>query len=990
MTPERWQQVRGIFHSALQHAPAERSNFLTSACGGDEALRQEVESLLEADAKDGSFIDSPAYQAAAALLREDNATLRPGQRTDSYEIVSFISRGGMGEVYLAQDRRLNRKVALKVLPAELTREVDRLRRFEQEARAASALNHPNIITIFEIARIEGFHVIATEFVEGQTLRQVLVGRPLELIEALGIAIQIADALNAAHQAGIIHRDIKPENIMLRPDGYVKVLDFGLAKLAEESSAAVAAEAPTRQIRTGSGVVMGTAGYMSPEQARGKEVDARSDIFSLGAVIYEMVAQRRPFEGETPSDTLAAILKTDPPPISELMPEPPPELVRIINKTLKKDREQRYQVVKELLVDLRALKQELDFQEKMGTARPAKPVRNISTAVVTPQTSEIRNAISTITDSLSIEIKRHKAAAVIALAVVVAVLAGLAFALYKLTRRNTPRFQATTITRLTNSGKVIDATLSPDGRYVVYVLSDARKQSVWIRQVTTANDKVVVPPMEVGVFGITVSRDGNDLYYVIKQNLDKGTLYRVPIFGGTPTKILEWIDAPVSFSPDGKRMVVIRGNYPGEGDSALLIVNADGTGEQLLAQRKRPEAFVPIFFTGPSWSSDGELVAATVSKVGELSQVVAFRVKDGQEQVLTKSGFPFIGRTQWLPDMSGLLVVAGTSTADPQVWLLSYPSGTMRPLTNDLDQHRSMGLSDDADKFVTVVSSGLVNVWVAPEGDAKRAVQLPVGNLGLYSSGGNSVDWTPDGRIVFSSNESGHIDLWIMDPDGGNRKQLTSNSGRNVGAIVSPDGQHIVFTSSRSGTPAVWRINSDGSNPKQLTHGLSDGLPSISPDGKWVVYTSLGATKPTVWKVSIEGGDARELTSKVSTNGIVSPDGKFVAYLYPESHDPFAPANRIAVIPFEGGDPIKTFPFPVATRIQTITQWAPDGKSILYNSTVNNVTNIWAQPLDGGPAKQTTDFKDSLMSGFAWSRDGKNLASTRGIQLRDAILISEVK
>src|SRR5687768_506313 len=755
MTPERWQQVRGIFHSALQHAPAERSNFLTSACGGDEALRQEVESLLEADAKDGSFIDSPAYQAAAALLREDNATLRPGQRTDSYEIVSFISRGGMGEVYLAQDRRLNRKVALKVLPAELTREVDRLRRFEQEARAASALNHPNIITIFEIARIEGFHVIATEFVEGQTLRQVLVGRPLELIEALGIAIQIADALNAAHQAGIIHRDIKPENIMLRPDGYVKVLDFGLAKLAEESSAAVAAEAPTRQIRTGSGVVMGTAGYMSPEQARGKEVDARSDIFSLGAVIYEMVAQRRPFEGETPSDTLAAILKTDPPPISELMPEPPPELVRIINKTLKKDREQRYQVVKELLVDLRALKQELDFQEKMGTARPAKPVRNISTAVVTPQTSEIRNAISTITDSLSIEIKRHKAAAVIALAVVVAVLAGLAFALYKLTRRNTPRFQATTITRLTNSGKVIDATLSPDGRYVVYVLSDARKQSVWIRQVTTANDKVVVPPMEVGVFGITVSRDGNDLYYVIKQNLDKGTLYRVPIFGGTPTKILEWIDAPVSFSPDGKRMVVIRGNYPGEGDSALLIVNADGTGEQLLAQRKRPEAFVPIFFTGPSWSSDGELVAATVSKVGELSQVVAFRVKDGQEQVLTKSGFPFIGRTQWLPDMSGLLVVAGTSTADPQVWLLSYPSGTMRPLTNDLDQHRSMGLSDDADKFVTVVSSGLVNVWVAPEGDAKRAVQLPVGNLGLYSSGGNSVDWTPDGRIVFSSNESGH-------------------------------------------------------------------------------------------------------------------------------------------------------------------------------------------------------------------------------------------
>src|SRR5687767_9314972 len=511
MTPERWQQVRGIFHSALQHAPAERSNFLTSACGGDEALRQEVESLLEADAKDGSFIDSPAYQAAAALLREDNATLRPGQRTDSYEIVSFISRGGMGEVYLAQDRRLNRKVALKVLPAELTREVDRLRRFEQEARAASALNHPNIITIFEIARIEGFHVIATEFVEGQTLRQVLVGRPLELIEALGIAIQIADALNAAHQAGIIHRDIKPENVMLRPDGYVKVLDFGLAKLSEQSSPTVAAEAPTRQVRTGSGVVMGTAGYMSPEQARGKEVDARSDVFSFGALIYEMISGERPFEGETASDTLAAILKSDPPPISDFLPGAPPELVRIVNKTLRKDREERYQFVKELLIDLRALKQDLDFQEKMGIARPTRPATTAADAVAgTPRTSEIRNAISTITDSLTIEIKRHRIATIAALLIMLAVLLGGGYALYLYLRRPVVHFAATQVTPLTNSGKVIDATLTPDGRYVLYVLSDARKQSIWIRQVSTANDKVVVPPAEVGVFGITVSRDGNDL------------------------------------------------------------------------------------------------------------------------------------------------------------------------------------------------------------------------------------------------------------------------------------------------------------------------------------------------------------------------------------------------------------------------------------------------------------------------------------------------
>jgi eukaryotic-like serine/threonine-protein kinase len=730
--------------------------------------------------------------------------------------------------------------------------------------------------------------------------------------------------------------------------------------------------------------------MSPEQARGKDVDARTDIFSLGAVIYEIVAQRKPFEGETPSDTLAAILKTDPPSLSQLMPDIPAELVRIVHKTLRKDREERYQAVKELLIDLRALKQDLDFQAKMGIEHSVAPAPASPTSVASaaPQTSEMRHAISTITDSLTVEIKRHKAAAAVAVGVILLVVAGGAYGLYRYFRKSAEHFKATKITRLTNSGKVIDATITPDGRYVLYVLSDARKQSVWIRQVSTANDKVVVPPLDGGFFGITVSRDGNDLYYAVKQNLDKGTLYRVPIFGGNPAKILEWIDAPVTFSPDGKRMVVVRGSYPGEGESALVIINADGTGEQILARRKRPEAFAPMFFTGPSWSPDGKLIAATVSKVGAPSHVFTFRVSDGKEQDLTPAGQPFIARTEWLPDMSGLLVIAGINPAESQVWLLSYPDGTMRPITNDMDQHRAIGLSVAADSFVTVVQTGLVNVWVVPEGDATKAVQLPVGNLSFYASGGNGVTWTPDGRIVFSSNESSNIDLWIMDADGGNRKQLTSNSGRNGGPVVSRDGRYLVFSSTRSGRPAIWRMDLNGSNPKQLTRGQADLLPSLSPDGKWVVYTSLGATKPTVWKVTIEGDNAVELSSKVSINAVVSPDGKFVAYLYPESYDPFAPTNRIAIIPFAGGEPVKTFSYQSADRLGTAVQWSADGKSILYTMNRNNVTNIWSQPLDGGAAKQVTDFKDSLMSGFSWSPDGKNLACTRGISLRDAVLITD--
>jgi Tol biopolymer transport system component len=255
-----------------------------------------------------------------------------------------------------------------------------------------------------------------------------------------------------------------------------------------------------------------------------------------------------------------------------------------------------------------------------------------------------------------------------------------------------------------------------------------------------------------------------------------TLYRIPVFGGTPTKVLEWLDSPSLFHPTVNGSPGVRGSFPSEGESALMIANVDGANEQVLAKRKRPEAFAPIFFTGPSWSPDGELIACTVSNVTGPSHLFAFTVNGGKERDLTPNGLPFIARSQWLADMSGLLMIAGTSPSESQVWLLSYPDRAMRPVTNDLDQHRDIGLSAQADKFVSVVATGLVNVFVVPEGNSDRAVQLPVGNLSFYGSGGNSVAWTPDGRIIFASNESSTIDLWIMDADGSQRKQLTSNSG----------------------------------------------------------------------------------------------------------------------------------------------------------------------------------------------------------------------
>src|SRR5688572_5327334 len=619
MTPERWQQVKEIFNSAIMYRPEDRSSFVAQACSGDENLRSEVESLIASHEESGDFIDQPAFELAASLLAGDRTELKSGQTIGSYEVLSFISRGGMGEVYLAEDKRLGRKVALKLLPSTFTTNTDRLRRFEQEARAASALNHPNIITIYEIREAAGSHIIATEFVEGETLRLRLNRSPFTLSETLNIAMQIADALSAAHKAGIVHRDIKPENIMLRPDGYVKVLDFGLAKLSEQTTPAVAAEAPTIQVRTGSGIVIGTAGYMSPEQARGLSVDHRSDIFSLGAVIYEMLARRKPFEGDTPSDTLASILRSEPRPLSRVAPGTPAELVRIVTKALRKDREERYQVVKDLWLDLKALRQELEFQDKLDRsgASDAETTQMMLAGEPTaklsgPQATAPASAISSISQSISIEIKRHKVGVALTLVALSLIVAAGGFGIYKWLNREPPvaHFADVKLTHITNSGNAIDATISPDGKYIVYALSERSQQSLYIRQVSTANDTLIVPPAPVGFFGITFSPDGTELYYAIKQ-MDAGTLYRIPVLGGTPMKVLDKIDGPISFSPDGKQFVLVRAHYPQLGESALVIANIDGSGERALAVVKNPRRLSPLFFTGPSWSPDGKIVASTV-------------------------------------------------------------------------------------------------------------------------------------------------------------------------------------------------------------------------------------------------------------------------------------------------------------------------------------------------------------------------------------------
>ena len=435
MKPERWQQIKGLMQSALEHKPGERAAFLDQACQGDESLRQQVDSFIVSHEQAGGFIESPAFEVMANSL-EDQTDSLAGQSFGPYQINARIGTGGMGEVYLAQDSRLGRRVALKMLPEYFTRDDERVRRFQQEARAASALNHPNILTIYEIGHTDSRHFIATEYIEGETLRQRMAKTRMKIGEVLDVATQVAWALSAAHQAGIAHRDIKPGNIMLRTDGIVKVLDFGLAKLTEQKSADL--EAATL-VNTKQGIVMGSAHYMSPEQARGRKMDARTDLFSLGVVLYEMIAGRPPFEGDTSSDIIVSILQKEPLPLVRYLPEAPKELQRIVTKALRKDVEDRYQTSKDLLVDLKSLKEELEFEAKLensqspdATGRAAALTSGGQATVSTrkdraTRTGDIAPAqLTSSAEYVISEIKRHKTIVAVIAAIVVLLIGGLVY------------------------------------------------------------------------------------------------------------------------------------------------------------------------------------------------------------------------------------------------------------------------------------------------------------------------------------------------------------------------------------------------------------------------------------------------------------------------------------------------------------------------------------------------------------------------------------
>ncbi len=948
-------------------------------------------------------------------------SINPGSRVDRYQVVSLLGAGGMGEVYLAQDTRLGRKVALKFLPPHFTRDRERLRRFAQEAQAASALNHPNIITIYEVGKSEDIHFIATEFIEGATVRKRIAGALISTEEALEIACQICSALVAAHSAGIVHRDIKPENIMIRPDGYVKILDFGLAKLTERAEATsqldadgavaipdiVTDEERVQDLTSGTvadhyetsplatvadtapGIVMGTAQYMSPEHARGLKVDPRTDIFTLGIVLYEMIAGRHPFYGATRRDVVAAVINSDPPPLSRYRPDVPDVLEWIVTKSLAKDREERYQSAKEMLNDLRRLQQKMRIEREVSRAQAYAPkafgmptilgLQQLESGQTLVPPDSGQGLTSRVSGRFKVFLTQGSQFNRV-MKIVSALMLILLILVYQVWLRQPqkPSFVLMKPTRFTTTGNSIRATISSDGKYVVYAQDDLGKQSLWVRQVATTSNVEIVRAGDAFYRGLTFSPDGAFVFYVVQEGSNPiQALYQVPVLGGQPRRLVVNIDSPVAISPDGKQIAFVRRDR-GKSEDVLVVAGIDGTGERVLTSRKGTDSFS---LSGLAWSVDGKSPACPVVRIttGRNMNIVEFRASDGREKVWPDARWSNIGRIAWLADGGMVVTATELGSTQGQLWYLPSAFGEPLRITNDLNDYKDMSLTEDSTALVAVQSEAHVNIWLTPRADVSAARQVTSG-VGQYN-GVRGLSWTADERLVYVSRMSGSQDIWIMKADGTGQKHLTPEIRADVYPVAARDGR-IVFVSTRSGASNIYRIDSDGGNLMQLTNGASDEFPDISPDGKWVVYTATGSSNFTLWRVPLEGGTPSQLTDRLSQWPAISPDGKWIACWYRSEPDI---AWQPAILPFDGGPAVRILDVPATAAPSIPMRWMPDGSGLCYVDTENGVSNIWNQPLDGSPPQRLTSFLSDQIFWFSWSANGDQLAVSRGRITSDVVL-----
>ncbi|NOT48722.1 MAG: protein kinase [Acidobacteria bacterium] len=923
-----------------------------------------------------------------------------GQQLGKYEIRSKIGEGGMGEVYSAHDAELGRSVAIKLLPTEFTTDDDRKARFRQEARVVSALNHPNIITIYEIGEDDNGSFLATEFVEGRTLREVIKKGSMTLPRILRIAEQTANALVAAHAADIVHRDIKPENIMVRHDSIVKVLDFGLAKPNEQ----IIISGDTESNRTVPGTIMGSARYMSPEQARGQDVDGRTDIWSLGVVLYEMLTGTVPFDGETTTDTLAAVIYKEPEPLWHILPNAPPELQRIIRKSLQKDREERYQDVKDFALDLKELLYEIEHANSGSRSAHTTSSPNFSEnptiihRTISGDHSTVRSVIVTSYQSAQASRKRPRFAmlALPVLAILLLVLGGYAFYSWSTAERPlaAAAFVRPQISRINTDGRVLLPAISPDGKYVAYVSGEFGRRSLVVRQIATDSLVTVVPPTNLNLQSITFSPTGDYIYYCqTSTDFSINTLYQVPTLGGTPKKLIEDVDSPVTFSPDGKQFAFVRHRSEPNEDVIFVADTATLAIEPLISNRETPYNF---FAFRLAWSPDGKMLLAGAGKRQSgfvaNTDVVEISIDEKKVRPLNQREFFDIKNVVWFADGSGFVFSGRESQNGPnQIWRAAYPSGETEQITNDFNDYLELSVSADGRNIVTVKGDTVSSVWrYSPA--SKKNTQLTndsrnlEGLLGLVQR--------RDGKLIFTRNQGKEADLWIADGEGKNASALLAEPGFSVGPVTTPDGRYVVFNLQKDKSSGIWRTDADGKNAVRLTDLDADHLdmnPQVTPDGKAVIFQRKSAEdeRCVLMKVPVTGGPAEPFYSAENLSILqprISPDGKHLAYSVYDVRN-FQKKLMIATL---DGDRFGRIERELEYNLINQFTWSPDSKTLTVLTNRGSSQNIWRQPIDGSAPTQITDFDSGKILNFAWAADGKDLLIARGNTNNDLILIKDTE
>jgi len=888
-----------------------------------------------------------------------------GKMISQYRILEKLGEGGMGIVYKAEDTKLKREVAIKFLPHNIDASPEERERFKIEAQAAAALNHPNIATIYAIEEIDGESFIVMEYINGRELEEIVRAKglsPLPVDDVINYATQIADGLQAAHEKGIIHRDIKSANIMITEKKQIKIMDFGLAKV--HGGVKITKEHTT----------LGTAAYMSPEQVLGEEIDFRTDIWSFGVVLYEMLTGQLPFRGEYEHAVLYAIVNENPEPVEIYRSDIPLVIIHILDRTLEKEAEDRYQSMTEIARELHRLKKHNSDVSRKPFTGTSTVQGSISSETGFQRTPDARNT------------KQRSRFRKLALWIISSIIvATITFQIYWFFsgKKSALEFQNMEFSQLTHTGNVTDAAISPDGKWLVYTIFDKGKYSVWVRQLAITSNVQITTTDDMSYYGLAFSPDANFVYYT------KGArLYRIPALGGSPEKLLEG-GSRVAISPSGKQLAFVRYASSSFNESLLVVADIDGTNERVISKRASPHKYLNH---APAWSPDGNSIAVGVrTKRNGIAprSIVEVQLASGAEKPMTSYEWRYLtGEPCWLPNGSGVVVVGGGSSRSDkfnlsQLWHVALPSGEVSRITNDLSRYVSLSVSADGTTLVTVQDKKLSGIWVLSGGTLSQTKQVDAETHSWIGGREQGISWTPDDKIVYSSDASGNLDIWKMDADGSNKKQLTFREDEDIHPVVLPDGRTIVFVSGSKGTFNLWRMDIDGGNAKQLMNENVDCLIDFDASGEWVVYTTFHRF---LNKTAIEGGEPVQLTDYATNAPAISPDGKQIVCTF---WDEAQGNSRTGIIPITGGKPTMTFDgmqnYHLSNRNSPI-QWTRDSRALTYVKTENNVSNIWLQPLDGGNAKQLTYFKTDRIWHFTWSQDGKQLAIARGRTSSDVVMI----